>query len=75
MLRSPGGETVLTDFGVGRIANAGVNFARYADMAAGTMGTAAGTLLYLAPELLTGRLANTYESDMCVRQQRLPYTS
>lgn len=60
MRRTRGGEVVLTDYGVGRIANAGVDVATYA-------GTAAGTMLYLSPELMRGeRRANTFASDVCV---------
>ena len=61
MLRAPGGDVVLTDYGVGRISNAGVNVALYA-------GDAAGTMLYLAPELIGGGRANTFASDVCVRK-------
>ena len=59
MLRTPGGEAVLTDYGVGRIANAGVDVALYT-------GDAKGTMLYLAPELIGGGKANTFASDVCV---------
>ena len=61
MLRVPGGDVVLTDYGVGRISNAGVDVALYA-------GDAAGTMLYLAPELIGGGRANTFASDVCVRE-------
>lgn len=66
MLRHPGEEVVLTDYGVGRIANAGVDVALYT-------GDAAGTLLYLAPELAGGGKTNTFASDMCVRVISCPY--
>jgi serine/threonine protein kinase len=59
MRRTPGGDVVLTDYGVGRIANAGVDVAMYT-------GDAAGTMLYLAPELIGGGRANTFASDVCV---------
>lgn len=45
----------MTDYGVGRIANAGVDVAEYA-------GSAAGTTLILAPELIGGGRANTFAS-------------
>ena len=59
MRRTPGGDVVLTDFGVGRIANAGVNVALYP-------GVATGTMLYVAPELIGKSRANTFASDVCV---------
>ena len=59
MLRTPGGELVLTDYGVGRIARGGVDEAVY-------YGTAGGTVVYMAPELLDERHASTFASDMCV---------
>lgn len=57
MRRTPGGEVVLTDYGVGRIANGGVHEVVYA-------GHAAGTMLYLAPELLGVDQTNTFASDV-----------
>ena len=57
MLRTPGGELVLTDYGVGRIARGGVNEAAY-------YGDAAGTIVYMAPELLDERHTNTFASDV-----------
>ena len=57
MLRGPGGELVLTDYGSGRIARGGVNEARY-------YGAAGGTVVYMAPELLDERHTNTFASDM-----------
>jgi serine/threonine protein kinase len=59
MLRTPGGELVLTDYGVGRISNGGADESEYIEADA-----AHGTKLYLAPELLDGRHANTFASDM-----------
>lgn len=61
MFRTRGGEVVLSDFGVGRIANAGMDERMYA-------GAAAGSLVYLAPELLADpeHLTNTFASDMYV---------
>lgn len=58
MRRTPGGEAVLCDYGVGRIANGGANEVLYA-------GVAAGSMLYLAPELIEVdvRRANTFASD------------
>jgi len=58
MLRAPGGELVLTDFGVGRIARGGVDEALY-------YGAAGGTVVYMAPELLDERHASTFASDVC----------
>ena len=60
MLRTPGGELVLTDYGVGRISNGGADESEYIEADA-----AHGTKLYLAPELLDGKHANTFASDMC----------
>lgn len=59
MRRNPGGTVVLTDYGVGRIANGGVNEVIYA-------GPAAGSMLYLAPELIEVGVqrANTFASDV-----------
>jgi len=60
MLRTPGGELVLTDYGVGRIARGGVNEVRYS-------GRAGGTVVYMAPDLLDGAHDNnTFASDVCV---------
>ena len=63
MLRTPGGELVLTDYGVGRIARGGVNEAVYA-------GIAGGTVAYMAPELLDESHTNTFASDVCVAQEQ-----
>jgi hypothetical protein len=60
MRRARGGEVVLTDYGTGRIANAGADVALYA-------GVASGTWFYFAPELIRGGMANTFASDVCVR--------
>ena len=57
MLRTPGGELVLTDYGVGRIARGGVDEASY-------YGSAGGTVVYMAPELLGERHTNTFASDV-----------
>ena len=59
MLRTPGGELVLTDFGVGRIARGGVDEATNV-----TAGPAGGTTAYMAPELHDGTHASTFASDM-----------
>jgi len=59
MLRTPGGELVLTDFGVGRIARGGVN-----EVLNVSGGPAGGTVLYKAPELLDGLHASTFASDV-----------
>lgn len=57
MRRTPGGDVVLTDYGVGRIANAGVDEVVYA-------GQGAGTRYYLSPELFEHGHANTFASDV-----------
>lgn len=59
MFRSPCGEVVLTDYGVGRVANAGVNEIQYG-------GVGKGHVCTRAPELLTGRNTNTFASDVYV---------
>ena len=59
MLRTPGGELVLTDYGIGRIASGGVD-------EASELGTASGTVAYMAPELLDDDHTNTFASDVCV---------
>ena len=62
MLRAPGGELIITDYGIGRIAHGGVNEASY-------YGSASGTVAYMAPELLDGGHAPTFASDVCVPGQ------
>ena len=57
VLRTPGGKLVLTDYGVSRIARGGVDEPLY-------YGAAGGTVIYMAPELLDGRHASTFASDM-----------
>lgn len=59
MFRTPGGQVVLTDYGVGRIANGGVHESMYD-------GKGRGHIFTRAPELLDGRHANTFASDVCV---------
>lgn len=59
MLRLPRGDVVLTDYGLSRISNSGVDVAEYE-------GNAAGDMLYLAPELIREGHANMYSSDVCV---------
>ena len=59
MLRTPGGELVLTDYGVGRISRGGVDVAT-----ARTAGFVNGTYPYWAPELFDDVHINSYASDM-----------
>lgn len=61
MFRTPGGEVVVTDYGVGRISSAGVNTAEYK-----RKGDAVGSIPYWAPELFGESNANTFASDVCV---------
>lgn len=61
MRRSLGGEVVLTDFGVGRVSSKSVDVSRYEGLAKGHIATR-------APELLDGRLKNTFASDMQVAE-------
>lgn len=57
MFREPGGDVVLTDYGMGRIANVGVGIAVDA-------GTPTGNVFILAPELIRMRCVNTFASDV-----------
>ena len=57
MFRLPGGEAVLTDYGVSFVADVGLDTSH-------RTGCAVGTTLYLAPELLDGVCKNTYATDM-----------
>ena len=59
MLRTPGGELVLTDYGVGRIARGGVD-----EATARTGGDVNGTYPYWAPELFDDVHVNSYATDM-----------
>ena len=59
MLRTPGGELVLTDYGVGRIARGGVD-----EATARTDGVVNGTYPYWAPELFDDVHVNSYATDM-----------
>jgi len=59
MLRTPGGELVLTDYGVSRIARGGVDLPT-----ARTGGIVEGTYPYWAPELFDGVHVNSLASDM-----------
>lgn len=59
MLRTPTGEVVLTDYGVGRISRGSVDSAKY-------YGNGRGNFITLAPEILLGKHANTFASDVCV---------
>ena len=61
LIRAPSGLLVLTDYGLSRISNGGADEPEYAHDA-----PPKGSWFYLAPELLGGRLTNTFASDMCV---------
>ena len=62
MLRTPGGELVLTDYGVSRSARGGVH-----EALSTSGGMAGGTMIYFAPELLDDKYASTFASDVCVQ--------
>lgn len=59
MFRSIGGDVVITDLGVSRVSNAGVNVALYSRGI-----PARGMELYFAPELISGSSTNTFASDV-----------
>lgn len=60
VFRTPGGEVVLTDYGMSRIAEAGVGAMNYSDAGPPVDGTAH----FFAPELVGGGRPNTYASDV-----------
>lgn len=65
MRRTPSGDVVLTDYGVGRIANGGVNELKY-------NGIGQGHIITRAPEVLRSHHANTFASDVCVNSMCKP---
>lgn len=57
MLREPGGDVVLTDFGIGHVSDSGVGVVL-------KEGSANKNMQHLAPELVDGGRANTFASDI-----------
>ena len=59
MFRTPGGEVVITDYGVGFVSNAGTDLAKYY-----RDNERFGTILYHAPELMDDHHKNIFASDI-----------